>query len=228
MSIWIAVLMITGTIGLYVTGRFIYQRIPHPLTLPLVTSTFLLLSLLLLFDIPYETYMLGGQWIEILLGPAVVALAYPLFNQWHLLKQYFYPLSMGMVTGALVGIFSGYFLARLAGVDETVLFSIVPKSVTTPVAMDVAATLGGNESLAAIFVMIAGLGGVMIAQYTFRLFNIQSFIGRGIGTGTASHAIGTAKALENNEIEGAVSSIAMTVSAVIVAFFAPLIIALFH
>ncbi|WP_088103874.1 LrgB family protein [Halalkalibacter urbisdiaboli] len=223
MSLFLGILFFLLTIFIYIGAKKLYERYHYPCTFPLLIATIVLVSLLLLFNIPYDTYYLGGQWIEQLLGPAVVALAYPLYKQIHMLKQFFFPIIIGVMTGSFIGVFSGIWLAQWFGFEKEVIFSMLPKSVTTPVAMEITQSIGGLPPLTAILVMFAGLGGAVIAPYTFRLFNVTNDLARGIGTGTASHAIGTAKALENGEREGALSSVAMTLSAIFVSIIGPVI-----
>lgn len=222
----LAILFIGFTVLVYVGARRFYQKVPHPFTLPLLIGTIIIIVFLLVTKIPYDTYAIGGKWIEMLLGPAVVALAYPLYKQFEMLKKYFVPIFSGVIVGAIIGVASGLLLAKWMGIEEVLIYSLVPKSVTTPVAMDIAQTLGGAPPLAAIFVMVAGIGGVVFAPYMFKWFHIHHYLGKGIGTGSASHAIGTAKALENSEKEGASSSVAMTLSAIFVSIIGPMLVIL--
>lgn len=208
-------------------SKKLHKKFPHPFTLPLLVGTIWLIAILMVFQIPYEMYMLGGKWIEYLLGPAVVALAYPLYKQWAMLKKYFFSIISGVVVGAIIGVISGIHLSKFLGIEDTLIYALIPKSVTTPVAMDIAQSLGGAPPLAAIFVMVAGIGGVVFAPYLFKWFKINHFLGKGIGTGSASHAIGTARALENSEQEGAASSVAMTLSAIVVSIIGPMLVFLF-
>ncbi|WP_307794950.1 LrgB family protein [Alkalihalobacillus sp. BA299] len=224
MDLLLALLFIGLTVIVYVGARSFYQKYPYPFTLPLVVGTVVMIIILVAFNIPYDTYKVGGEWIEKLLGPAVVALAYPLYNQLNMLKKYFTSIIVGVFVGAIIGIVSGLQLAKWMGVEEILIYSLIPKSVTTPVAMDVAKTIGGAPPLAAVFVMVAGIGGVVLAPYIFKCFKINHYIGKGIGTGSAAHAIGTAKALENSEEEGAASSVAMTLSAIVVSIFGPMLV----
>ncbi|WP_017726521.1 LrgB family protein [Halalkalibacterium ligniniphilum] len=223
-ELFLSIASIAFTVLVYMGARFVHMRFPHPLTLPLLIGTIFIISFLLLFRIPYEVYEAGGRWIEELLGPAVVALAYPLYRQMSLLKKYFFSILTGVMIGSIVGVISGFWLASWLGVEQELVHSIVPKSVTTPVAMDVTAYLNGNPPFAALFVIIAGIGGVLLAPTVFRWCKITHTLGKGIGMGTASHAVGTAKALENSEKEGAASSIAMTLSAIIVSILAPALV----
>lgn len=221
MNSLIALLSIVGTLVIYTFARQLHIRAARTFTLPVITSTFIILVILLTFHIPYETYMIGGDWINELLGPAVVALAYPLYQQRDILKQVMVPILCGALIGAIVGISTGILLARWAGFDELIIYSLTPKSVTTPVAMAVTESLGGITPLAAVFVMIAGIGGVLMSAGIFKLFRIDHYLGRGVGLGSASHAMGTAKALESSLVEGSISTIAMVFSAILVSILTP-------
>jgi predicted murein hydrolase (TIGR00659 family) len=222
-NIGIALISIAVTVAIYFISKRLYKQFSYPFTIPLLIGTTLLIILLTASGITYDTYMIGGKWIEQLLGPAVVALALPLYKQRVVLKKYLFPLSVSVTCGAVLGVISGAQLSKWFGIEEILIYSILPKSVTTPVAMEVAATLGGIPALAAIFVMIAGISGVIIGPSLLKVCHIDHFIGKGIGLGSAAHAIGTARALEYGELEGAISSVSMTLSAIIVSIIGPLI-----
>lgn len=222
-----ACLVIIGTYSIYWLSKKLHNRLGYTLTAPVFIASLCVIVVLLIFNISYETYMIGGKWINELLGPAVVALAYPLYQQRDTLKKLTGPILAGTSVGAVVGISTGVLLAKAVGFEETLIHSLTPKSVTTPVAMAVSETIGGVPTLAAIFVMIAGFGGVFLSSFVYRLFRIDHPIGRGVGIGSASHAIGTAKALESSLFEGSVSTIAMIVSAVIVSVATPSLVAIF-
>jgi putative effector of murein hydrolase len=144
-----------------------------------------------------------------------------------MLTRNFAAIIVSVSSGALVGIMSGLLLATWLGIEQELISSLIPKSVTTPVAMDIATTIGGIAPLSAVLVIVAGIGGVVLAPYVFRWCKIDKEMAKGIGTGSAAHAIGTAKALENSEKEGAASSVAMTLSAIIVSILGPLLVFLF-
>ena len=144
----IGLLAICATIIIFFISRWLNEKYPHPLTLPVLVSTIILAVGLLLFKIPYETYNIGGQWIERFLGPAVVALAYPLYQHRKILKKYTVPVFVGVFIGSLIGVLSGLFLGKWLGLDRFILFSLLPKSVTSPVAMDIADSIGGSPALA--------------------------------------------------------------------------------
>lgn len=155
-DMWIAAIVIIGTIIAYLFAKQLYQRFYTPFLLPVAVATVLIITVLLLFNVSYDTYMIGAEWIDAFLGPAVVALAYPLYQNREVLKRLLLPILLGTFTGALTGISTGVLMAKGLGFSEEVLYSITPKSVTTPVAMDISVSLTGIESLAAVFVMIAG------------------------------------------------------------------------
>ena len=223
----IGLLAICATIIIFFISRWLNEKYPHPLTLPVLVSTIILAVGLLLFKIPYETYNIGGQWIERFLGPAVVALAYPLYQHRKILKKYTVPVFVGVFIGSLIGVLSGLFLGKWLGLDRFILFSLLPKSVTSPVAMDIADSIGGSPALAAALVMVAGIGGAVMGPSLLRLVGIHHYIARGLGMGSASHAIGTAKSMETDAKEGAASTVAMVLCAIIVSFITPLLVALF-
>lgn len=216
-----ALLMMVMTVAIYMVTLFVYRRHRRLYTTPVIVSTALIVIILLVFHLPYETYMTGGKWIDRLLGPAVVALAYPLYQFRDILKKMFVPIVTGTVIGAVVGIVSGLLLSKWAGFSDLIIHSIVPKSVTTPVAMSISESTGGVMPLTAVFVMIAGIGGLLIHPFVLKVSGLTHRIGRGVGMGSASHAIGTSASMERDTLEGSISTVAMVLSAVIVSIIAP-------
>jgi len=226
MSFLFACLAIAGTIVTYNFMKKVYIKFYTPFMVPIVTATTCIAIFLLIFHIPYDSYMIGGKWIVHLLGPAVVALAYPLYRQLDTIKKFGIPIITGVFVGTFVGIVSGIELSLLFGIEKLTLYSLVPKSVTSPVAMDIAKVIGGNPTLAAVFVMVAGVIGAVLGPYLLKWIRVTHFIGRGIGFGTAAHGIGTSKALELGEKEGAISSIAMTLSTIFASLLSPFLVRL--
>ncbi|MHA6259695.1 LrgB family protein [Sporosarcina sp. CAU 1771] len=224
----VALVIIIGTIGTYLAMNILYVKYNHTLLLPLLTSTVIIITLLIVFRIPYGTYMIGAKWIELLLGPAIVALAVPLYKQRIMLKQNLIPVISGIIVGVVVGMVTGVLFAKMMGFSTELTLTILPKSITTPIAMQITSVLGGIPSLTAIFVMIAGFTGVILGPYVFKKLGINTPIGRGIGLGAGSHGIGTSKALEYGEKEASMSSVAMTLSAIVGSILGPLIAWLFQ
>lgn len=223
MKFMIAVGFILLSVAVYLLMSMLYKRFRLPVLLPALTATFTVVVLLLGFDISYDTYMIGGEWINRLLGPAVVALAYPLYKQRHVLWKNLPAVLGGTVTGLLVGMFSGLLLAAWFGFSKLYVLSVLPKSITTAVAIQISSSLGGDSSLTSVFVMIAGFTGAIGGPYIIRMFKIRGESGIGIGLGTASHALGTAKALEYGERAVSMSSVAMTVCAIVGSIASPFV-----
>ena len=225
-NLFIGILTIIVTCCIYFLAKKLHGKLGYTFTVPVVTSTILIIAILLLFQVPYETFMIGGKWIKELQGPAVVALAYPLYMQRRILKKFLTPILIGSFIGPMVGISTGIFLAKLAGFEKEIIISLTTKSVTMPVAIAIVETLGGVTSLAAVFVLIAGFGGVLFSSIIYRILRIEHDIARSIGLGSGSHAIGISKALESSLREGSISTIAMVISAVAVSVLAPWLVEL--
>jgi len=193
-----------------------------------LTTTVFVILLLLAFHISYDEYMIGGKWINSLLGPAVVALAYPLYKQREMLVKYSIPIIGGVFVGLFAGMISGLVFAEVFGIDRSLILSIVPKSITTPVAIQIATGLGGVPSMTVVFVMIAGFSGVILGPLLLKWIRIKSSLGKGIALGSASHALGTSKAFEYGELTVSMSSVSMTLSAVLGSVFGPIVVWLFQ
>ncbi|WP_411350018.1 LrgB family protein [Paenibacillus sp. WLX2291] len=224
MNILLAVIIVVLTVFIYAVMAIIYKKYRLPFLMPALTGTAGIVVLLVLFHVPYSTYMVGGQWINQLLGPGVVALAYPLYKQRQQLLKNWLPIVGGSLAGVFAGMLSGMLLAVMCGFSRNFILSVVPKSVTTPVAIQIVNHLGGDSSLTSVFVMIAGFTGAVAGVYLLKLFRIHHMIGSGIALGSASHALGTAKALEIGERASSMSSIAMTISAIVASIIAPFVV----
>lgn len=228
MHIFLLALLFAGlTTVLYLFLNSQYIKYRWTILNPVLTTTVALVIILLVFDVSYETYMLGGKWVGELLGPAVVALAVPLYKQWELLRKNLLPIAIGVTAGSIVGLLSGSLLTKLFGFSAEMVLTMLPKSITTPVAMQMAEAFGGIPSLAAVYVMVAGFTGILVGPWLLKTLRIDSSIGRGIGLGSSAHGLGTAKAFEYGPEEASMSSVAMTLSAVVGSFLGPVIVWLF-
>ncbi|AXI28990.1 hypothetical protein CIB87_08185 [Priestia megaterium] len=225
---FIALFIIIATVALYLVMAKLYVRFSYPILIPVLTTTVFVILLLLAFHISYDEYMIGGKWINSLLGPAVVALAYPLYKQREMLVKYSIPIIGGVFVGLFAGMISGLVFAEVFGVDRSLILSIVPKSITTPVAIQIATGLGGVPSMTVVFVMIAGFSGVILGPLLLKWIRIKSSLGKGIALGSASHALGTSKAFEYGELTVSMSSVSMTLSAVLGSVFGPIVVWLFQ
>lgn len=226
-DVLIGMLAIICTLIVFFSSKWLSIRHPHPLTIPILISTIVIVAGLLFFNISYDTYFIGGQWIDRFLGPAVVALAYPLYQQRIILKKNAIPIIIGVICGSFIGVLSGLIMGRWLGLDRLIITSLLPKSVTSPVAMDIAHTIGGSPALAAVLVMFAGISGAVMGPSLLKWARVHHYLAKGVGMGSASHAIGTAKAMESDIKAGAVSTVAMVLSAIIVSIITPLLVILF-
>ncbi|MCP8969998.1 LrgB family protein [Ectobacillus ponti] len=216
------------TVFLYEIGRRLYQRIPSPLTMPVLTAAAMLMAVLLFLQIPYHTYIeQGGSWMTKLLGPGIVALAIPLYKQRGILKRYAVPILGGAVVGTLVAIMSDLVISFFLGADQSLILTMLPKSVTMPVAMSVSEEIGGIPSLTAVFVIIAGITGVLTGPWLLQWSGVTSFIGKGISVGCSSHMMGVTQAMNRDEREGVIGSVTMTLAAVLTCVLGPLFARLF-
>lgn len=224
----VSIIIVVLTVGMYLLMNRLYLKYSFAFLLPLLTTTIAIIVILSVFQLSYETYMIGGEWINHLLGPAVVALALPLYKQRKTLMGQLVPIVGGVVMGLVVGMVSGVWLAEVLGVSQNLILSIIPKSITTPVAIQVTKAIGGLSSMTIVFVLLAGLTGAVLGPTIFNWFRITSQLGRGMAFGSASHAIGTSKAKEFDELTVSISSVAMTLSAILGSSFATLIVWLFY
>lgn len=191
---------------------------------PVLLSVAALIALLLGFDIPYAHYDRGGRVLRFLLDPAVVALAIPLYRQRAHLRRHLLAIVAGVTAGSIVGIVSAYGLVRLFGGSQLSALSLVPKSVTTPIAIGIAEATGGVVPLTIFSVVCTGLLGGTLGPDLGRLFGVRSRLAIGLATGASSHGIGTARALRDHPFEGAMSGIAMTLTGLVTALIAPLLL----
>lgn len=215
------------TIGAFALGALINRKTGKAWCNPLLLGSLFVILLLSLLKVPYPEYKASASPLSYLLLPATVSLAIPLYEKWELLKQNLIAILTGILAGVLTSLTSIAALALLLKLDAAQAVTLMPKSVTTAIGMDIADTLGGIPSLAGAVIILTGITGNLTAQWLCRALKITDPLARGIGIGTASHAIGTAKALELGEVEGATSSLAVALAGVITAFLAPMFAGLF-
>ncbi|PQP84085.1 hypothetical protein C0Q44_05620 [Paenibacillus sp. PCH8] len=214
--------MIVLTLATYGSATQLYKRLKWPILMPVLTSTAILILILVLSGIKLDTYMQGGRWIQELLGPAVVSLAFPLSKHLQVLKQNILPIIGGTIGGSIVGVVTGASVAIMLGYPRETVIALMPKSVTTPVAIQLANQVGGNASFTSLFVMIAGFSGILLGPMLLKWAKVQSKNAYGIGLGSASHALGMARSFEYGENAVALSSVSMIVSAIAGSIMLPL------
>jgi len=180
---------------------------------PLLLSTVIIICILVLGEIPYEHYMKGGSVIHALLGPVTVVLALPLYRQRKLLFEHKYSIIGGIISGVASAIVSVIGLSRLLGMNELLERSLIGHSVTTPIGIGVANMLQATEGITIISIIITGILGASIAPFMLKLLRVTHPVAKGLSIGTSSHALGTTKAIEMGETEGAMSGLAIGVAA---------------
>ena len=213
---------LTATIAIYVLAQSVYQRLGHaPWANPVLWTVVLLALLLLASGTPYPVYFSGAQFIHFLLGPAVVALAWPLWQRRRQLRSRVVALGLAALAGGASAAASAVAIGAALGLPADVLRSLAPKSVTAPVAMGIAEQLGGIPALAAVFAVITGLVGAVSAPYLFNALRIGSFEVRGFALGTAAHGIGAARALQVDADAGAYAGLALGLQVVLASLLMP-------
>ena len=210
------------SIATYAIGMFLSRLARHPLVNPLAIAMFLSGAFLVAFDIPLSSYDKGGGIIAMFLGPATAVLALAIYRQRAILAKNLLPILLGTLTGSLASMGTIAWLVRQFALDKVVLASMLPKSVTTPIALAVSQQLGGIQALTVAMVVITGIAGNIFAPVLIRLFRVQDPVAQGVGIGSCSHALGTSKALEMGKVQGAMSGIAISFSGLFTVLLAPL------
>lgn len=190
-------------------GVRLQARLKSVICNPLLIATLLVVLTLAILRIPYECYEKGGSIINMFLAPATACLAVSIYTRIQVLKENAIPILVGCTVGSLASMGSVYLLCRLFHLDEAMTAALLPKSVTTPIAIDVSASHGGIVPVTVIAVIITGITGNVLAPFLIRLFRIKNPIVSGLSIGACSHALGTSKALEIGETEGAMSGLAI-------------------
>lgn len=207
-------------------GLLIYKKTKFPLFNPLLIAIALVISFLVVFNIDVDIYNKGGQFINMFLGPATVVLAVPLYKQLNLLKKYLLPILVGILLGSSIGISSVILLANIFGFEKVLTISLLSKSVTTPIGIEITKQLGGLSPVTVLSIIISGIIGSILGPLLCKKFKINNKVAIGIAIGTASHAVGTSKALELGETEGAMSSLSIGIAGIMTVFLAPTFYAL--
>lgn len=210
------------TIFSFYIGGGISKKLKTPLANPLLLATIICIVVTKALNISYEDYMEGAQFVSMFLVPVTAMLGLSIYRQRKILKEQFLPIVAGCLAGSLLSMGSTVLLCRIFVVRDDLMRSLLPKSVTTAIALDISDQLGGLRSVTLMAVIICGIGGAIIHPMIIKILKLKDKVAIGVAFGTASHAIGTAKALEIDEVEGAVSGVAMGVAGictVIIALF---------
>ncbi len=214
---------ITISLFFYTASTALKNRFKSHLINPLFITVILIVLTLKIFDIPLEAYEAGGNVITMFLAPATAALAYSIFQQIKILKTYAIPIIVGCTAGSLASMGSIYACCRFFRLDEVLTASLLPKSVTMPIAIEISRQLGGIPSITVVMVAMTGIMGGFMSHFMVRFFRVADPVAAGIAIGSSSHGVGTARALEIGEIEGATSGIAMGVCGLVTTVIAILL-----
>lgn len=199
----------------YEIGVFVKKKLKLAIFNPILISTALIICFLLIFKIDYQVYEEGAKYISYLLTPATVCLAIPLYQQINILKKNWPAIIIGVLTGTFASLGSILAMSVLFGLTHEQYVTMLPKSITTAIGMGISEELGGIVTITVAVIIVTGILGNMVAERICHIFCIKEPIAKGIAIGSASHAVGTARAMEMGEIEGAMSSLALVVSGLI-------------
>lgn len=206
----------------YFIGEFLKKKFKLGFLNPLLVSIVLTIVVLLIAHVDYEAYNKSARYISWFLTPATVCLAIPMYEQWQLLKKNYKAVFFGILSGVLTSLITIFVIAKIMKLSHIEYVTMLPKSITTAIGMGVSEELGGYVTITVAIILITGVLGNILADFIYKIFKIEEPISKGLGLGTAAHAIGTAKAMEMGEIEGAMSSLSIAISGVMTVILAPI------
>lgn len=218
--------LIALTFVVYVAAQILQRRTGISFLNPILITIAVLICILMSAGVDYDTYADGGEYIDFWLKPAVVALGVPLYRQLEAIKKQLLPILLAELAGCIVGVVSVVVVAQLLGASKEVILSLAPKSVTTPIAMEIAQTVGGIPALTAAVVVCTGIFGGMAGFKMMKYSRVKSPIAQGLSMGTAAHAVGTSAAMDVGYRYGAFSSLGLTLNGLFTALLTPLILSL--
>lgn len=204
----------------YQAGLFLRQKTKIAAFNPLLISIIIVIFVLVIFNIKFQDFYNSSKYISYLLTPATVALAIPLYSKLSLLKSNFKAIMSGLIAGVLTSLISIFVMALLFGLSHEHYASMLPKSITTAIGIGVSQEIGGIPTITTAVIIVTGVFGNVTADIIYKIFNIKNPIAKGIGLGSSAHAIGTSKALEMGETEGAMSSLSIAMAGIITVIFA--------
>ena len=217
------VFILTLVVGTYVASTILYRKTKISLLHPLLTSILAIIAVLQIAGISYETFREGSRIINFMLGPTVVALGYVLYEQMKNLKGNVVSILTSLFVGSLTGIISVILICKAMGASDILIASIQPKSVTTPIAIEIAEKTGGIPSLTAVIVVAVGIFGSMAGPFILKKLGVENRIAKGLALGASAHGIGTSVAIQIGAIEGAISGLAIGIMGIMTAILVPLV-----
>ena len=218
--------VVTLTIIIYWLAQKLQAKTGILLLNPILITIVIINTGLMVFNIDYETYHRGSRYIDFLLKPAVVALGVPLYRQLEVIKKQAWNILISQLVGCLAGIVSVVLIAWLMGASKEIIFSLAPKSVTTPIAIEISRSIGGIAPLTASVVIVVGIFGAVFGYSILKLTGVKNPLSQSLSMGNAAHAIGTSKSMEISPAYGAMSSIGLIVNGIFTAILAPYVLKL--
>ena len=212
------------TILFFNIGIYIQKKTNKPIFNPLLIAILGIILFLSITKIPYESYKLGGDRINFFLGPVTIVLAVPLYKQFDLFKKYLLEILIGISCGVVVSFISIKLIGHFTNADVDIINSLIPKSITTPMGISLTKTLSGVEAITVVSIILTGILGAIISPIIFKIGKINNPVAKVIALGTSAHALGTTKALEMGEVEGAMSGLSIGISGIITVILIPIII----
>lgn len=212
------------TILFFNIGIYIQKKTNKPIFNPLLIAILGIILFLSITKIPYESYKLGGDRINFFLGPVTIVLAVPLYKQFDLFKKYLLEILIGISCGVVVSFISIKLIGHFTNADVDIINSLIQKSITTPMGISLTKTLNGVEAITVVSIILTGILGAIISPIVFKIGKINNPVAKGIALGTSAHALGTTKALEMGEVEGAMSGLSIGISGIITVILIPIII----
>lgn len=217
------VFILTLVVGTYVASTLLYRKTKLSLLHPLLTSILAIIAVLQIAGISYETFREGSRIINFMLGPTVVALGYVLYEQMKNLKGNVVSILTSLFVGSLTGIISVILICKAMGASDILTASIQPKSVTTPIAIEIAEKTGGIPSLTAVIVVAVGIFGSVAGPFILKKLGVENRIAKGLALGASAHGIGTSVAIQIGAVEGAISGLAIGIMGIMTAILVPLV-----
>jgi putative effector of murein hydrolase len=211
------------TLGAYLLGVEVQKRIPNPLANPVLIAIVIIGITLRLLHLSYQNYFTGAQFIYFLLGPATVALAIPMVRALEHMRRGFWPMISALLAGSLIGLISGYAIVRLLGGSQAVALSMAPKSLTTPIAIAVSASIGGIPSLSAVLAIIGGVLVVISIDPVLRWLKIDEPSAKGLAAGTAGSGLGASRVIPQHTLSAAFAGVAIGANGILTAVLAPIL-----
>ncbi|MFD1437576.1 LrgB family protein [Acinetobacter sp. ANC 4282] len=220
----VAILCFVGTSIGYILSKKLHKKYPYMLLAPGIFVPFIIMVLMVIFNVSYDTYMMENKWIIWMLGPATIAFAIPIYEYRKVIKEHVLSISLGIVVGMIAGVMSAFYLAKLFSFNQETTYSLMARSISTPFAMELTSNIGGSVELVILFTMITGIAGVAIADMILLALKLNSRFAQGAALGNSAHGFGTSKAFMRHREEGVVACLTMVLAGVFMVLLGPSII----